>query len=214
MFGLVALAIAALYLGLMFVAVRFAWRHGLATGGTSRKAFGYSAVAFLLVYLPVFWDHIPTLVVYRYHCTKDAGFTAYVDAKDWHVKNAEAVAAVNQLPRNEREASLRAESREGFEEYVTFGGLLRNSYETKRVVPWLTVGRTVHRVTDARTGELLAAAVDYGAGGPGNSENLRSWLSMGGCFDSPPSSGPQSDTPTTPIGRIARFKHLLKGDSS
>lgn len=186
MFGLVVLAVAALYLGLMLVVVRFAWRLGRAHGGTRRKAFGFASVGFLLVYLPVFWDHIPTLVVHRYHCAKDAGFTAYVDAKEWHAKNAAAVAAVNRLSRDEREAyTTLPQSSDGFERYVDFGGLLRLDSRHKRVVSWLPVGRSEQRIADARTEQVLAIAIDYSSGSS-SPEYLKWWNSIGSCIERAP----------------------------
>jgi hypothetical protein len=215
MFGLVVLIAAALYCLVMFLSVRGAWRKGLAIGGSQAWAFRYAALAFLAVYLPVFWDHIPTLVVHRAMCAKDAGFTAYVDAKQWHARNAEAVAVVNRLPRNEREASIKApKTHDGFDRYSDFGGLLRNDYKYEAVVSWLTVGRTERRVVEEKTGKVLAIAVDYGAGGPSRPENLRWWLRKGGCFDPPPNGDPQSEGPTSPTGQIRWFKYALKGDQS
>lgn len=213
MFGLVVLAVAALYFSVMFMAVRWAWRSEIGQGGTRGRAFRKAFFVFLLIYLPVFWDHIPTLVVHRAMCAKDAGFTAHVDAQQWHEKNADAVAAVNGLSRREREASVQLPTApDGFDRYVGFGGLLRSDYKYERVVPWLTVGRTEQRVADAKTGEVLAVAIDYGAGGPSSAENLRWWLRTGGCFDAPPSANLQPDKPTTPIGYIRWFKYSLKGE--
>lgn len=210
MFGLVVLAVAALYFSVMFVAVRWAWRREIREGGTRGEAFRKALFVFLLIYLPVFWDHIPTLVVHRAMCAKDAGFTAYVDAKQWHEKNAEAVAAVNRLPRIEQEAYTKLpHSSDGFERYVDFGGLLRQESRHNKIVPWLPVGRSERRIADARTGQVLAAAIDYSAGSS-RPEYLKWWNNIDSCVTRPASS-------TWPLKNIQpedflrHYQHLLLG---
>jgi hypothetical protein len=212
MFGLVVVLIAAAYFGLMFLTVRFAWRVGLSNGGTRRKAFGFASLGFLVVYLPVFWDHIPTLLVHRYQCSKDAGFTAFVDAKQWNAKNAEAVAAVNRLPLRQRAAFVRLpDSEDRFEQTIGFGGLHRTFSRHERVVPWLPVLRSEQRVADARTGQLLATAIDYSAGSS-QSEYLRWWNNIDSCIERAPSVVGQPDRPTQPYSRFVSFKSDLRGN--
>ncbi len=215
MFGLVVLAGAALYLGLMFVTVRFAWRQGLASGGARRKAFCYAAVAFLIVYLPVFWDHIPTLAVHRYHCAKDAGFTAYVEAKNWHAENAKAVAMVNRLPSREREGAGQAvRTSDGFDRYAVFGGLVHADYRSVQV-GWegLPVWRSEHRISDAHTGETLAKAVDYSSG-YGTTEGLRWWLRRSSCVTSRLTAVGETNKPVEPQHILHLYKRNLLGEKS
>ncbi len=215
MFGLVVLAVSALYLGLMFVTVRFAWRQGLASGCTRCKAFGYAALAALTVYLPVFWNHIPTLAVHRYHCAQDAGFTAYVEAQDWQAKNSEAVALVNQLPSREKEGAGQAvRTSDGFDRYEVFGGLLHADYRSVQV-GWkgLPVWRSEHRISDAHTGETLAKAVDYSAG-YGTTEDLRWWLRRSSCVTSRPTAVGEPVKPVEPRDILHLYKRNLWRDSS
>lgn len=214
MFGLVVLIAAALYCLVMFLSVRGAWRKGLASGGSRTRAFRYAALAFLAVYLPVFWDHIPTLVVHRAMCAKDAGFTAYMDAKKWSAKNAEAVTVVNRLSRNERESSIQApKTADGFERSISLGGLLFREYQYRKVVSWLSVGRSERRIADARTGEVLAVSIDYGAG-PSSPENLRWWNQIESCVVSLPAADHQSVKPVTPRDFLWRYENTLWGEQS
>lgn len=212
MFGLIVLFVAVLYFGLMFVAVRFAWRTGRFDGGSRSKAFSLAFVAFLIIYLPVFWDHIPTLVVHRYMCAKDAGFTAFVDANVWHEKNAEVVSAVNRLPRKEREASFKLPHKsQGFDHYVGFGGLLRNDYKHESVTSWLTVQRFEQRVADARSGESLAVSIDYRAG-KGSLNDLRRWLEIESCVARPLSAGGKPQEPVQPEDFFRQYQRVLWGE--
>jgi hypothetical protein len=212
MFGLVVLAFAALYFSVMFLAVRWAWRKGLSLDGSRARAFRYAALAFLAVYLPVFWDHIPTLVVHRAMCAEDAGFTAYVDAEQWRAKNVEAVAAVNRLSPREKAAFVRLpDSADGFGQTIGFGGLHRTFSKLERVLRWLPVLRSEQRVADARTGQVLAVAIDYSAGSS-QSEYLRWWNNIDSCIKRTPNAFGQSDLPTQPYSRFVLFKSNLRGN--
>lgn len=214
MFGLVVLAFAAVYFTVMFFAVRGAWRMGLADGGTWRRAIGFASVAFLAVYLPVFWDLIPTHAVHRYMCAQDAGFTAYVDAKEWRVATADGVESAKRLNRNDREASVSAPNTvEGFERTILYGGLLARDQEFKRVTPWLTVVRKQQRITDAREGVLLGAAIDYEAGSR-TPDDMRWWLRTGSCVIPSASSEDQQSMLTEPFEQFWKYVHTLKGEQS
>ncbi len=59
MLGLIYLGAAALYLATMLAAIAWAWRYGRRTGASHGRAALYASGAFLLVYLPVFWNHLP-----------------------------------------------------------------------------------------------------------------------------------------------------------
>lgn len=72
-------------IGLMFLvavplAVRYAAKHG-------RSKWRWGVGAFLIVYLPIFWDWIPTVAVHQYYCAKDAGFWVYKTLDQWKAEN-------------------------------------------------------------------------------------------------------------------------------
>ena len=41
----------------------------------------------LVMYLLVFWDHIPTVVTHKYYCDKYAGLTVYKTVEQWKAEN-------------------------------------------------------------------------------------------------------------------------------
>lgn len=43
--------------------------------------------AALIMYLLVFWDHIPTLIAHKYYCDKEAGFFVYKTLEEWEKEN-------------------------------------------------------------------------------------------------------------------------------
>lgn len=74
-----------IFIGLTFLvvvplAVRYAARHG-------RSKWRWGIGAFLLVYLPIFWDWIPTVVAHKYYCEKDSGFWVYKTLEQWKAEN-------------------------------------------------------------------------------------------------------------------------------
>lgn len=51
-------------------------------GWSRNKSWLGAMYVFLLVYLPVFWDWIPTVVVHKYYCETEAGFWVYKTVDD------------------------------------------------------------------------------------------------------------------------------------
>ena len=211
--GLLYLIAAALYFWLMYAAVRWAWRKGHVGGGSRGRAIAFATAAFLAVYLPLFWGLIPTVLVHRHFCAKDAGFTAYVDAKQWHAKNFDKVAAVNVLPRAERERSQAVGATvDGFVRYATHGGLLLQDFKSERIdIPGLTVRRSSWRVADARVNEVIAMAVDYSTG---NREDVRMWLHREGCTSRPPAAFGEPVRPVTSLDLFQEYGRKLIGENS
>ena len=41
----------------------------------------------VLLYLAVFWDHIPTVLVHKYYCETEAGFWVYKTPEQWKKEN-------------------------------------------------------------------------------------------------------------------------------
>jgi hypothetical protein len=54
---------------------------------TGRSKWRWGIGAFLLVYLPIFWDWMPTVVAHKYYCEKEAGFWVYKTLDQWKAEN-------------------------------------------------------------------------------------------------------------------------------
>ncbi len=67
-----------------FVVVPLAVKHA-AKHGRSKWRWGIGA--FLLVYLPIFWDWIPTVAVHQFYCAKDSGFWVCKTLEQWKAEN-------------------------------------------------------------------------------------------------------------------------------
>lgn len=84
MLGLAFLFAFSVYLlisiGIVVYAVRKARARGIA-------GWKWGVPAALVMYLIVFWDHIPTVVAHEYYCEKEAGFEVYKTLEQWKEEN-------------------------------------------------------------------------------------------------------------------------------
>lgn len=82
--GFVIVVALSLYLlismGVVAWAINYAKKHG-----KSAKRWGWGAA--LCMYLLVFWDWIPTVVVHKYYCSTEAGFWVYKTPEQWKKEN-------------------------------------------------------------------------------------------------------------------------------
>jgi hypothetical protein len=177
MFGLMVLGAAALYLGLMFFVVRWAWRRGRANGGSMLRASMFGVMGFLLVYLPVFWNHIPVLLAHRSMCAKDAGFTAYVTPEQWIAQNKERLLALKGT--NLWSSKPIDHPPRGYNADSFFGDLLQAERKEERLTRFgILFIRYEGNDRDISSGSLISTEVDYWAGNP---EDIRLWLYRRSC---------------------------------
>lgn len=52
-----------------------------------KSAWGWGLLGFLVVFLPIFWDWIPTVVAHKYYCATEAGFWVYKTPEQWKKEN-------------------------------------------------------------------------------------------------------------------------------
>ena len=62
------------------LAIRYARKSG-------RNKWAWGIGVFLLIFLPVFWDWIPTVLMHKYYCSTEAGFWVYKTADQWKAEN-------------------------------------------------------------------------------------------------------------------------------
>lgn len=87
MFGLVVFGLIAIYLVLLIAVTVWGYRHAAKKGLPRKQRWLWAAGGFLLVYLPVFWDWIPTVAAHQYYCTTQAGFWIYKTVDQWKKEN-------------------------------------------------------------------------------------------------------------------------------
>lgn len=82
--GAVVFAAIGLYLLISIGVVKWAMRYAR-NNGKSTKRWGWGAA--LAMYLLVFWDWIPTVVMHQYYCSTEAGFWVYKTLDQWKAEN-------------------------------------------------------------------------------------------------------------------------------
>ena len=182
--GIVVLPAIGLYL-LISVAVaigtfRYARKHS-----KNAKLWGCSAA--LVMYLLVFWDHIPTLIAHKYYCEKEAGFWVYKTVDQWKVENP---GVMETLVNNKGAPSQFEVFDDGHGDKNTY--LLNGRFNwvviKQDMSGLLSIIRTEQEVKDTKKNEILARYVDFSAGNSvkntvGPPGPLKFWLSNRHCSD-------------------------------
>ena len=152
MIGLILLIVGAIYIALLVLATRAAY-HWAKNKGLSKSECRLVAVGgFLAVYLPMFWDHIPTLIAHQYYCVKDSGFWVYKTLDQWKVENpgiAETLVANTSVVTTQNA-------------YILNQRFNWAVHET-RYFPINHMIRTEWQVVDSKSNEILARYVNYSA---------------------------------------------------
>ena len=180
--GLVVFGAIGLYL-LLSIAVVVGAISYARRNGKSAKRWGSGAA--LVMYLLVFWDHIPTLVTHKYYCGKEAGFWVYKTVDQWKAENpgvADTLIATKGTPTKY----------EPFDD----GHGKRNTYLLNDRFNWivsqqdisglLPIIRTEQEVKDIQKNEVLVRYIDFGTGNSvkdtvGPPGPLKFWLHNGNC---------------------------------
>jgi hypothetical protein len=197
MFGLTVLVVLALYLWLLVWATKRGWRWGVEKKGwTGKKRWLGAAMGFLIVYLPVFWDFIPTVAVHQYYCAKDSGFWVYKTLEQWKKENP---GVMEGLVANKNAPSTRQGDMENYTDTYFLNQRINKIIQQQRVLSLLSVNRHEETLVDHKTNEVLARYVDFGSY---NREwgGLKSWTSIQHCSDG-----------ENNYGNFLLFKRLFQG---
>jgi hypothetical protein len=192
MFGLIVLVVGAIYLVVLIAVTRFAYSAAKKRGVSKAKCWLAAAGGFLLVYLPVFWDHIPTLIAHQYYCKTEAGFRVYKTLDQWKAENPgvmEGLVENNTSPEGispdwplEHRPDMNiAHINQRFG--MTYKNHLSSQMEGEL---FLHVWRWKYELQDKKTGEILARQVDYSSGNGylGGELPVRFWLQIEHCMSS------------------------------
>lgn len=200
MLGLMYLGAAALYLVVLILVVHWAWRAGRVNGGSLVKASAFALLGFLVVYLPVFWNHLPIVLTHRSMCTNDAGSKVYVTPQQWVDANRERIVDLRSVDLEKATPSRALPS--GFARSEFFGGYLASeSRATEERRFGMQFIRAESRLLDVRTGTVMISEVGYSVG---PREDARIWLLWHTC----PSRADGAPIPS--IDYITKLKELIK----
>lgn len=176
MFGLVVVAVIAVYLVVSLMVVLWARSWARKRSFSPTKA-GWLAA--LVMYLLVAWEQVPTYVVHKFLCVTKAGLRVYVTPEQWDKENPGAFDKL--VFTNERSKS----------EKLPAGKTRR--YKTSRLVwdvshnkiPLLPIRIHEYSVTDLPTDRILAESVAISSGyksiGVGGANSWKVWVGTDRC---------------------------------
>ena len=176
MFGLIVLLVIAGYIAVSVLVVKAAMRWARRRG---RSAARWGWGAGLLMYLLVFWDFIPTMLLHRYLCATEQGFWVYKTVEQWQQENP---GVAETLRWSDSSKSFKTPA-------VTRGYVLNQRFvwEVVKNQPFsmLPVWVTEHRVVDRHNEEVMAKHVSVGAGygnlAVGGKGSWKFWLKLPTC---------------------------------
>ena len=140
-----------------------------------RSPWGWGFLSAFLMYNLVFWDWIPTMVLYSDYCGEDGGTVVYKTPAEWALENPELV---GQLPR--RKVNFHsAGSPNSFVDVMND----RVEFRTSSLMLWPKIKRMETVLFDVKSQKPLAREVQYGAscGGMQSVLDYRFWMPPCGC---------------------------------
>ncbi len=156
------------FLVIVPMAVSYAAKHG-------RSKWLWGIGAFLLVYLPIFWDWIPTVVAHKYYCEKEAGFWVYKTLDQWKAENQGVMEGLHQI--------LQPSQKTAYGDVDVMDERFVIETQRRKPISFLTTSVTERRIVDSKTGEILEKTVDVGSG-VGNMATgggVKFWLNQEPC---------------------------------
>jgi hypothetical protein len=150
------------------LALRFAKR-------TGRNKWVWGAIGFLLVYLPVFWDHIPILVMHEYYCEKEAGFWVYKTLNQWKVENSGVI-----LTPEGRSTNTQKEEG-GYKEIHQLNHRFNWVINLQGVSSILQVSKREETLVDTKNNDVLARFMDFSRGNQRSTGTTKFWLVNSDC---------------------------------
>lgn len=168
MIALIIFVAFAVYLGLSALMVGLAMRWARRTGRSTRR---WGIAAGLFMYLLVFWDHIPTLVLHKYYCATKAGFWIYKTPEQWKAENPGVAETLTW-----KNLSESFNNHNG-----TFGIKLNERFvdETRQVYSYiLPVKVSIDSVVDIGTNEIMTKRIRVGSGYGSFALGERDWRAI------------------------------------
>ncbi len=189
----------AIFIGLglyLLVSLMVVWRSVRAAKRRGKSGWLWGSIAATVMYLLVFWDWIPTRIMYRNYCSHDAGFTQYQTLKEWKAKNP-GVAETLQPSKD-----LNSTRERNRERYVLNQRFAWDIVYTKHP---LHILEREERIVDRKTDEVLARYVDFSttqnSREPRSFYDLKIWVGGQSC---------EADSAKPNERMFYEFKYLVK----
>ncbi len=156
MFGIAIVLTFLFYLVVTFVLVLLVSRSARKRG---KKGWKWGLPAAICMYLLVFWDHIPTLVLHDYYCSTEAGFWMHVTPEQWVLENPGVIKTLKESLAPKFSSADTWKNETGT--IQRFWATQRFYKEIRRKQIFASLGLTEKRFVDATTGKLIANSLSY-----------------------------------------------------
>ena len=150
---------------------------------TGKSALCWGLLGFLLVYLLIFWDWIPTVVAHKYYCSTEAGFWVYKTPEQWKKEN---LGVMETLVANKTPVLVSHQDDGGNNWSYTEKWNQRINYIsiTTNYGPFFSnIRRSTTEIIDAKNTTVLGRCVDFSSSGKKRRIDLgwRFWLEADHC---------------------------------
>ena len=174
--GLVVLFFILLYIAVLIGVTIFGYRWGKSQGWPPRKCWRAAAIGFLIIFLPMFGDWLPTVWLHSYYCEQYGGLTVNKSLEQWKKENpGVAETLVRQKP------PLQVGAGDKF--YLQLNQRFRWEIEHTEKLLWLR--QNEDRVMDSKTGEILVRFINFSTGQGGRGihgfRDMKPWMYRDSC---------------------------------
>ena len=183
--GLVLLVLIGIaFLVVVPLAVWYAKKHG-------RSKWRWGIGAFLVIYLTIFWDWIPTVVVHKYYCEKEAGFWVYKTLDQWKAENPGVMEGLVSYNRNPGGFNVdwpsQHEQGEGGHKKININHINERfnvSVSQQDISDIFPIIRKENVLFDVKRNFVVARYIDFGTGNSvfGSPVLLKFWLHNNSCI--------------------------------
>jgi len=182
------LLIAGVYVLLLALGTYVGYRWGKQKSLTSARRWFGALIGFLVVFLPIFWDALPTLAAHRWYCQKEAGVHVYKTIDQWKKENSGSTETI--VPASGPARITR------IGDAVSYDLNSRFRSETRSEPRSLGIRMRDERIVDAKTGEVVARWLDFntgirnvGARGIRSFRDIKFWMDRDYCIQDREASG-------------------------
>lgn len=174
--GLVVLLVMILYfvllVGATIATYYIAKKHGWPARWRQLAATG----TFLVIFLPVFWDWLPTVWLHSYYCEKYAGLSVYKTPEQWRLANPGVAETL---------VRLRPAQQVGYGNTYYFQLNQRFRWELSNSSVGFFLVQHTERLVDGSTGEVLVRFLDFSTGlgslSPTEFRDYKFWMTRISC---------------------------------
>jgi hypothetical protein len=169
--GLVVIVALGLYLLISIAVVSGAANYAKSRG---KNAINWGFGAALVMFLIPFWDWIPTVVMYKYDCSTEAGFWVYKTSEQWKKENPRVMETLTE--NNLR--VVREGKKGGFTDTYYINPRFNKIVKEYRASPVLPIYRLEQEFVDTKDASVLARYVDFWTGYVDGWEYVKFWMTV------------------------------------